>query len=77
MPTVGDNVLIGPGAIIVGRVHIRSNAAIGANAVVTTDVPDCAVIGGVPARVLSDDGSTGYVIRIDYSQWAAAGQRSV
>ncbi len=58
---IGDNVYIGPGAKIVGAVVIGNDVAIGANAVVTHDVPDHAVVAGVPARVLSMEGSTGYV----------------
>lgn len=60
-PTIGDNVYIGPGAKIIGAVHIGSNVAIGANAVVTKDVPNDACVAGVPARVLSMDGAEGYV----------------
>jgi len=58
---IGDNVYIGPGAKIVGAVRIGNNVAIGANAVVTHDVPDNAVVGGVPARIISMEGSEGYV----------------
>lgn len=58
---IGDNVYIGPGAKIVGHVIIGNNVAIGANAVVTHDVPDNAVVAGVPARIVSMDGSEGYV----------------
>ena len=65
-PTIGDNVYIGPGAKVVGRVHVGSNVAVGANAVVTKDVPDNAVVGGVPAIVLSYDGAASYVNRTDY-----------
>ena len=44
--TIGDNVLIGSGAKIIGPVNIGSNVNIGANAVVTKDIPDnCTVIG--------------------------------
>lgn len=51
-PTIGDRVDIGAGAKILGRVSVGSDAIIGANAVVVHDVPDNAVVGGVPARVL-------------------------
>lgn len=65
-PTLGDNVYIGPGAKIVGAVTIGNNVAIGANCVVTKDVPDYAVVVGVPGRVISDKGSEGYINRTDY-----------
>jgi serine O-acetyltransferase len=65
-PTLGDNVYIGPGAKIVGNVRVGNNVAIGANSVVTRDVPDDSVVAGVPARVLSQEGSAGYVNRTDY-----------
>ena len=60
---IGDNVYIGPGAKIVGHVIIGNNVAIGANAVVTHDVPDNAVVGGIPAIIISMNGSEGYVNR--------------
>jgi serine O-acetyltransferase len=51
-PTIGNNVNIGAGAKILGQVVIGSNVDIGANAVVTKDVPDHAVVAGIPARVI-------------------------
>lgn len=51
-PHVGNNVCIYPGAKIFGNIRIGDNVVIGANAVVTKDVPDNAVVGGVPAVVL-------------------------
>ena len=63
---IGRNVYIGPGAKIVGAVHVGDDVAIGANCVVTDDVPDHAVVVGVPGRVISFDGSAGYVNRTDY-----------
>lgn len=65
-PTIGNGVYIGPGAKVVGGVRIGSNVAIGANAVVTKDVPDNSVVGGVPAVVLSYEGASGYVNRTGY-----------
>lgn len=47
-----DNVDIGVGAKIIGGVHIGCNVLIGANAVVTKDVPSNAVVAGVPAKVI-------------------------
>ena len=49
-PTLMDNVVVGSGAQILGPVIIGKNAKIGANAVVTKDVPDNAVMIGIPAR---------------------------
>lgn len=40
VPIIGDNVLIGPGAKIIGGIHIASNTRIGANAVVTNDIQE-------------------------------------
>jgi serine O-acetyltransferase len=60
-PTIGDNVYIGPGAKIIGAIHIGSNVAIGANCVVTKDIPDSSVVVGIPGRVISSKGSEGYV----------------
>ena len=51
-PTIGDNVWIFAGAKILGPVKIGNNAVIGANAVVTKDVPDNAVVAGVPAKII-------------------------
>ncbi|WP_235549856.1 serine O-acetyltransferase [Paenibacillus sp. Soil766] len=66
--TIGENVYIGPGAKIVGAVKIGNNAAIGANCVVTKDVPDNGVVVGIPGRVISLEGSGGYVGNTDYAQ---------
>ena len=65
-PTLGDNVYIGPGAKIVGSVKIGNNVAIGANCVVTKDIPDNSVVVGIPGKVISNDGATAYINRTDY-----------
>jgi acetyltransferase-like isoleucine patch superfamily enzyme len=49
---VGSNVWIGYGACILRGVGVGHNSVIGTNAVVTRDVPENAVVGGVPARVI-------------------------
>lgn len=49
---VGDNFYAGLGAKILGSVNIGNNVMIGANAVVTHDIPDNVVAGGIPAKVI-------------------------
>ena len=49
-PTLNDCVVVGSGAQILGPVMIGANAKIGANAVVTKDVPENAVMVGIPAK---------------------------
>lgn len=51
-PNIGDNVLIGAGAKIIGNCTIGSNCRIGANAVVVNDVPDNCVVVNAPATVI-------------------------
>ena len=67
-PILGDNIYIGPGAKVIGAVRIGNNVAIGANCVVTKDIPDNSVVVGVPGRIISADGATGYVLRTDYEE---------
>lgn len=49
---IGDDVLIGHGAIIMRGIKIGNGAVVGAGAVVTKDVPAYAIVAGVPAKVL-------------------------
>lgn len=55
-PTVGDNVVIGAGAKILGNITIGDNSYIGANAVVVKDVPPNSTVVGVPGRITKQDG---------------------
>jgi serine O-acetyltransferase len=55
-PTVGNRVMIGAGAKILGPVTIGDDSRIGANAVVVHDVPAGSVIVGVPGRLLAPEG---------------------
>jgi acetyltransferase-like isoleucine patch superfamily enzyme len=50
--SVGHNVWIGYGACLLRGVTVGHNSVIGTNSVVTTDVPENAVVGGVPARLI-------------------------
>ena len=49
-PTLEDNVVIGSGAQVLGPIIVGKNAKVGANAVVTKDVPENAVMIGIPAK---------------------------
>lgn len=49
---VGDNCYFGLGVKIFGNVKIGNNVTIGANAVVTKDIPDNSIVGGIPAKVI-------------------------
>lgn len=55
VPELGNNVLVGTGAKIIGPVKVGNNVVIGANAVVVRDVPDNTVVAGVPARVIKEN----------------------
>jgi serine O-acetyltransferase len=55
-PTIGNNVLIGMGAKIVGAVRVGDNCKIGANAVVNRDVPANCTVVGIPGRIVARDG---------------------
>jgi len=50
--TIGDDVWVGCGAIILAGVRIGDGAVIGAGSVVTKDIPSFAVVAGVPARIM-------------------------
>jgi len=52
-PTVGNNVVIGTGAKLLGPITIGDNAKIGANAVVLKDVPKNKTAVGIPARIIN------------------------
>ena len=51
-PKIGNNVMIGAGACVLGNITIGNNATIGANAVVLNDVPDNSIAVGIPAKII-------------------------
>ena len=55
-PTLGDNVVVGAGAKVIGAIKIGDNSRIGAGSVVVRDVPPNSVVVGVPGRVTYKDG---------------------
>ncbi len=61
VPIIGDRVYIGPGAKLFGKLTIGNDVAIGANAVVTRDLPDNAVAVGIPAKVINLGSSRDFV----------------
>lgn len=58
VPVIGDNVIIYAGAAICGNVRIGKNVVIGANSVVTKDVPDNCIVAGIPAKIISNNASS-------------------
>lgn len=61
VPHLGDRVYIAAGAKVIGPVRLASGTVVGANAVVTKDTEENAVVAGVPARVISYKGSGDYI----------------
>ena len=56
-PTINDNVIIGAGAKVLGPILVGKNSKVGANSVVTKNVPSNSTVIGIPARVIGN--STG------------------
>lgn len=55
-PTLGNKVLIGAGAKVLGNITIGDSARVGANSVVVKDVPACCTVIGIPGRVIQSKG---------------------
>ena len=53
VPIVGDEVMIGAGAVVLGNIRIGNKAVIGANAVVVKNVPEGAIVVGVPGKMVN------------------------
>ena len=56
-PTLGNNVLIGSGAKILGAITLGNNVRVGANSVVVKDVPHCCTVVGIPGRIIQSKGA--------------------
>jgi serine O-acetyltransferase len=59
-PTIGNGVVIGTGAKILGNIRIGNFVKVGAGSVVVRPVPDHSTVVGVPGRVVGDGGETGF-----------------
>ncbi|MDP8253504.1 MAG: serine O-acetyltransferase EpsC [Candidatus Kaelpia aquatica] len=66
-PTIGDNVVIGSGAKVLGNIRIGDNVQIGSNAVVIKDVPDDSTVVGVPGRMVKREGIKMPKISLDHT----------
>ena len=66
-PTIGNNVLIGAGAKVLGPITVGNNSRIAANSVVLKAIPDNCTAVGIPARVVKKDGQkVNYVSAVDH-----------
>ena len=66
---IGHDVWIGARAILLGGVRIGNGAVVGAGAVVTKDVPDYAIVGGVPAKIIRMRFDDATMERLRATQW--------
>ena len=65
-PTLGNNVVVGAGAKILGNIRIGDNVSVGANAVVLEEVPPNSTVVGVPGRIARREGRRLSGVNIDY-----------
>jgi len=69
-PTLGNNVVVGAGANLIGAIHVGNNARIGAGSVVATSVPDNATVVGVPGHIVAfHDPGNDTVVRLPDPEW--------
>jgi serine O-acetyltransferase len=61
-PKIGNRVYIAPGAKVFGPIVLADGTVVGANAVVNRDTEENAVVAGVPAKVISHEGSGEYMV---------------
>lgn len=64
-PKIGDGVLIGAGAKVLGNIKVGHCSRIAAGSVVLAEVPPCKTVAGVPARIVGDSGCDQPSVRMD------------
>lgn len=57
IPEIGDDVFLGVGSVVLGRLKVSDNAAVGANSVVIDDVPENCFVAGSPAKLVAKKGA--------------------
>ena len=65
-PKIGDGVLIGAGAKVLGNIHVGANSRIAAGSVVLNDVPCCKTVAGVPAKIVGEAGCNQPALSMDH-----------
>ena len=69
-PTLGDNVVVGAGANLIGAINVGDNVRIGAGSVVVANVPDNATVVGVPGHVVAyHDPGDDTVLKLPDPEW--------
>ena len=69
-PTLGNNVVVGAGARLIGAIHVGDNARIGAGSVVVTNVPENATVVGVPGHIVAyHDPGDDTLVRLPDPEW--------
>jgi serine O-acetyltransferase len=66
-PTLGNNIVVGAGAKILGDIYIGDNVSVGANAVVLKDVPPNSTVVGVPGRIARREGKKVAGVNLDHT----------
>ena len=61
VPVIGNEVYVGANAVIAGKISVGNHVLIGACSLVNSNVPDFSVVLGVPAIIISQKGSYGYI----------------
>ena len=69
-PTLGNNVVVGAGANLIGAINVGNNVRIGAGSVVVTNVPDNATVVGVPGHVVAyHDPGDDTILKLPDPEW--------
>jgi serine O-acetyltransferase len=66
-PTIGDNVVLGAGSLLLGSIHVGDNVKVGSGSVVVHDVPSNSTVVGNPGRPVISDGTKIGIPDIDYT----------